>query len=83
LLTFADRNVEEAADAAELDRVWQDAAPLAETLQRVIDVLRSGDEGVAAAIAVEPSLVDRLEDLRQMASWAAERRARVRMTFEL
>jgi hypothetical protein len=83
LLTFADRNVEEDADAAELDRVWQDAAPLADTLRRVIDVLRSGDPRVDAAIAVEPSLVDRLDDLRRMAAWAAERGARVRMTFEL
>jgi hypothetical protein len=83
LLTFADRNVEEDADATELERVWQDAAPLVDTLERVIGVLSSGDERVEAAIAVEPALVGRLEDLRRMAAWAAERGARVRMTFEL
>jgi hypothetical protein len=83
LLTFADRNVEEEADERELDRVWQDAAPLAEALRRVIEVLRAGDTRVEAAVAVEPALVDRLDDLRRMAAWAAERRARVRLTFEL
>ena len=35
LTTFADRNVEEEADQVELDRVWQDAAPLAATLAAV------------------------------------------------
>jgi hypothetical protein len=83
LLTFADRNVEEDADAAELERVWQDAAPLAETLRRVVDALRERDARVTALTADAPDLIDRLDDLRQMAGWAAERGARVRLTFEL
>ena len=48
LTTFADRNVEEEADARELERVWQDAAPLAETLQRVTEALAQDDERIAA-----------------------------------
>jgi hypothetical protein len=83
LLTFADRDVEEEADARELERIWQDPAPLADVLRRVIDVLRSGDPRIDAAVAVEPSLVDRLEELQRMAAWAAARGTRVRMTFEL
>jgi hypothetical protein len=83
LLTFADRNVEEEADARELERAWQDAAPLAETLRRVVEVLGSGDPRVQPAIAVDPTLVDRLDVLRRMAEWAAEHGVRVRMTFEV
>ena len=83
LLTFADRNVEEDADAAELERVWQDAAPLAETLRRVVDALRGRDARVAALTADAPDLIDRLDDLRRMAEWASARGARVRLTFEL
>jgi len=83
LTTFADRNVEEEADARELARVWQDAGPLAETLRRVIDVLESGDERVDALIAGTPDLAPRLRDLLRMTEWAEERGARVRMTFEL
>jgi hypothetical protein len=83
LTTFADRNVEEEADARELERVWQDAAPLVETLRRVIAVLESGVERVDALIAVTPDLTARLRDLLRMAEWAEARGARVRMSFEL
>ncbi len=83
LTTFADRDVEVEADARELDRVWQDAAPLAATLDRVIATLEAGDERIAALIAEFPDLVDRLRDLHRMTAWAAGRGARVRMTFEL
>jgi hypothetical protein len=83
LLTFADRAVEEDEDAEELERVWQDAAPLAECLRSVIRVLASGDERVDALIAGSPGLPERLDDLRRMAAWAAERNARVRISFEL
>lgn len=83
LTTFADRNVEEEADQVELDRVWQDAAPLAATLGAVTSALASGDDRIARLTEDFPDLRARLEDLRRMAEWAAEREARVRMTFEL
>ena len=83
LTTFADRNVEVEADERELARVWQDAAPLAETLRRVIAVMESGDERVDALTAATPGLAPRLRDLLQMSVWAARRGALVRMTFEL
>jgi hypothetical protein len=83
LTTFADRDIEEEADARELERVWQDAAPLADTLGRVIGALESG-EGESSAITSEwPDLVPRLQDLKRMADWAAGRGARVRLSFEL
>ena len=83
LTTFADRNVEEEADQVELDRVWQDAAPLAATLAAVTTALASGDDRIAQLTEDFPDLRARLEDLQRMAEWAAEREARVRMTFEL
>lgn len=83
LTTFADRDVEVEADQAELDRVWQEAAPLAATIAGVVAALASGDERVALLTGDAPDLAARLADLQRMADWAAERGARVRMTFEL
>jgi len=83
LLTFADRDVEEAADQAELDRVWQDAAPLAATAAAVCAALDAGDPRIAELTADGPDLRARLDDLRRMAEWAAALGARVRLSFEL
>ncbi|MDP9236646.1 MAG: hypothetical protein M3P30_04465 [Chloroflexota bacterium] len=83
LTTFADRNVEEEADRVELERVWQDAAPLARSIAAVVRALDSGDERIAVLTEETPDLRDRLDDLRKMAEWAAERGARARLTFEL
>jgi hypothetical protein len=83
LTTFADRDVEVEADQVELDRVWQDAAPLAATLRAVTQALAAGDERIAQLTADAPDLEARLADLLRMTEWAAERGARVRMTFEL
>jgi hypothetical protein len=83
LTTFADRNVEEEADERDLERAWQDAPPLAETAGAVVAALDSGDEQIDALVAETPDLRDRIDDLRRMAEWAAERGTRVRLTFEL
>ena len=83
LSKFADRNVEEEADAKDLERAWQEAAPLAKTLHDVNDALDSGDERIAAMIAESPDLRPRLGDLQRMAEWAAERPYRVRLTYDL
>ncbi len=45
--------------------------------------LASGDERIAQLTADAPDLEVRLLDLLRMTEWAAERGARVRMTFEL
>lgn len=83
LTTFADRDVEVEADQVELDRVWQDAAPLLATLDGVTTALASADERIALLTEDAPDLAARLGDLQRMAAWAAARNARVRMTFEL
>ncbi len=83
LTTFADRDIEVEADQVEFDRVWQDAAPLAETLRKVVDALGSGDARIGELSADAPELGARLDDLRQMAEQAAVGNARVRLSFEL
>ena len=89
LTTFADRNVEVEADRVELERVWQDAAPLAATLRAVTEALasptgRPADDARFAELTADfPDLRDRLADLLRMAEWAAERGARARLSFEL
>jgi hypothetical protein len=83
LLTFADRHVEVDADARELERVWQPAAPLAATVDAVVEALRAGDPRIDTLVAGTPLLLPRLRELAEMARWASERNARVRLTFEL
>lgn len=83
LTTFADRDVEVEADARELDRVWQDAGPLAATLRAVVAALDAGDQRIDALIAGTTELPARLRDLLAMAAWAEERGARARLSFEL
>ena len=83
LTTFADRDVEVEADQVELDRVWQDARPLAESIRAVNAALASGDDRIDRLTEDAPGLAARLVDLQRMAEWAAGRGARVRMTFEL
>jgi hypothetical protein len=83
LTTFADRDVEVEADARELERVWQPAAPLAETVRAVNAVLAEGEADVDAIVAGAPGLRERLVDLQRMAEWAAAREARVRLSFDL
>jgi hypothetical protein len=83
LTTFADRDVEVDADARELERVWQDAAPLAATLRAVVAALDDGDPRIAELTAGAPDLRARLGDLLAMAEWAEDRGERVRLSFEL
>ena len=83
LTTFADRDVEVEADARELERVWQDAGPLATTLQQVNKALAAGDEEIDRIVEEAPGLRERLLDLQRMAEEAGARGARVRLSFEL
>ncbi|HEY4685209.1 MAG TPA: hypothetical protein VII57_04100 [Dehalococcoidia bacterium] len=83
LLTFADRNVEEPADAEALERAWQDAAPLAECCEQVAAALASGERRLAALSEEYPRLRSNIEELGRIARWAAERGARIRVTYVL
>lgn len=83
LLTFADRDVEEQEDADVLERSWQDAAPLAECCSQVAEALRGDDQRLSQLREEYPALAGNIEDLGRIAGWAAERGARIRITYEL
>ena len=83
LLTFADRNVEDEADSAELERVWQEPEPFAETCKQVAAALASGERRLAALQEEYPLLRRNIEELGRIAAWAAARHVRVRLTYDL
>ena len=82
LLTFADRDAEEPLDKRELERAWQDAAPLAECCRAVVAAIDS-DAAIREQLAGFPTLRDLLDDLGRIAAAAAARGQRVRLTYEM
>ena len=82
LLTFYDREVEDAEDASRLEAAWQPAARLRNCLDGV-DAALSTDPALAAYLAGTPELPELLLQLREMAAWAAARGARIRVSFRL
>jgi hypothetical protein len=83
LLTFADRNVEDPADEEAMERAWQDAAPLAECCERVDEALGKDEKRLNAVRDEYPRLQANVRELGQIASWAAAKDARIRVTYEL
>lgn len=82
LLRFSSAEVEDAEDVEELERLWQDPGPLAETASRVADALRSHPR-LRELVEPYPGLADRLDELAAIARWAAEQGARIRLTYLL
>lgn len=83
LLRYADRDVEDAADQRELDRAWQDPAPLAECCRAVTAAIGGGDEELDGLLEGYDELAPRLTELAEMCDWAAASEARVRLSFDL
>lgn len=83
LLTFADRKVEDPADAAALEQAWQDAGPLAGCCEQIARALVSGERRLASLQEDYPGLAGSLEELGRLAAWAAERGARIRLSYEI
>ena len=82
LLTFYDRDTEDAEDEAKLAAAWQSAEALRDCLGAMRAVLAS-DEATAALLSEEPALPELLVQLQHMAEWAADRAARIRLSFSL
>ena len=80
LLTFADARTESAAEEQALETMWQDPAPLAECARRVAQEIEASEQ-LRELSADFPELPDRLRELATMADWAAERGARIRLTY--
>ena len=83
LLTFADRNVEDPSDAEVLERSWQDGAPLADCCRAVAQALGSDEKRLASLNDEYPALRHNIEALADKAAWAADRGAKIRVTYEL
>ena len=82
LLTFADRDADDEADRRELERVWQDGAPLAECCRRVVEAI-DADAAIREELREFPTLRDRIDELGRIAAEAAERGARMRLTYTM
>jgi hypothetical protein len=82
LLTFADRDIENEADRAELERVWQDAGPLAECCRAVVAAI-DADASVRELVAEFPALRDLIDELGRIAAEAAERGATLRISYTM
>lgn len=82
LMTFADARVEDEEDAAILERAWQDSAPLAESARAAASAIESDPE-LREFTSDFPELPERLRELAEIAAWAAQRGARVRLSYVL
>lgn len=80
LLNFADARTEDAAEEQMLERLWQDAEPLSEAARSVAEAIE-GTPQLRELTAAFPELPERLRELADIAAWAAERGARVRLTY--
>lgn len=82
LLQFADARTEDEEEERMLERLWQDAAPVAESARQVAEAI-AGTPELRELTTAFPELPDRLRELSDIAAWAAERGARVRLTYVL
>ena len=83
LYRYADRDVETAEDARELEQSWQATSELAGCARAVAGAWEAPDETLAPLVVGYEHLAVRLRELAAMCDWAAERDARVRMSFDL
>ncbi len=84
LTTFYERDPEDSEDEANLERAWQDAGPLATSLEALAAAL-AGDERAAVFVrrAGAESLAGEAAALRDIAARAGRAKRRVRLTYEL
>ena len=81
-LTYADARAQSGEEERALETMWQEAAPLAECARRAAGAIEGTPE-LRELTADFPELPERLRELAAMADWAAERGARVRLTYVL
>ncbi len=80
LLKFADARTDNAAEEQMLEGLWQDALPLSEAARNVSEAI-AGTPQLLELTASFPELPDRLRELSDIADWAGERGAKVRLTY--
>jgi len=82
LLNFGDARAENAEAERALATLWQEPMPLAECCREVAEAI-STDATLQHLTADYPDLLACLRQLADMAQWAAERSAKVRLTYLL
>jgi hypothetical protein len=82
LLVFGDARTDNAGEQELLDRLWQDAEPVKVAALAAAQALAETQE-LQELTEDFPELPDRLRELADMASWAAEQGAQIRLTYVL
>lgn len=82
LLRFTSAQPESPQDVEELEAIWQDPEPLARCCEEVAAALELHPR-LQPLVAPYPHLGQRLRELAAICRWAAERRAKVRLTYLL
>lgn len=80
LLNYADARTENADEEEHLERIWQDPAGIEQCALQVADALQKAP-AVAGMTDTLPELPDRLRELAEMAAWAKEQGAKMRLTY--
>jgi hypothetical protein len=80
LLTFADARVENQDEERALETMWQDGTILSQSARAAAEAIEKAPE-LRDLTAGLSELPDRLRELADMAAWAADRGARVRLTY--
>lgn len=82
LLNFGDAAPESAGEAELLERLWQEPGPLAESARQVAAAIDDTEE-LRDLTSALPELPERLRELAEMAEWAAQRGAKIRLTYAI
>lgn len=82
LMNFGDALAETSEERALLEKLWQEAAPLAEAAAKAAEAIE-GDPELRELTRDFPELPERLRELSAMAAWAAGQGAKVRITYIL
>jgi hypothetical protein len=82
LLTFGDARADTSEEVELLERLWQDAGPLADAARNVAAAIEETPK-LRELTSAFPELPDRLGELAEMADWAAGQGAQVRLTYAL
>jgi hypothetical protein len=82
LLNFGDARPDDAGEAAMLEKLWQDPGPVAESALAVAEAMET-DEELRGLIAYFPELPERLRELAEMAEWAGQKAAQIRLSYVL
>jgi hypothetical protein len=80
LLQFADARTEDATEEEMLERLWQDPRRLSDAARSVAEAVDRTPQ-LKELTSAFPELPDRLRELSDIAAWAAERGAKVRLTY--